>query len=202
MSLRKARDPEGHCGLYARAQIPLNSGSLPQLSPAPHQLGPPPLGFLWDFWPILGGGSFPPPRHSQKKRGFGSSSLPLLDEMRWYMWTGFAACDALITVKWFWGIVTEKELRGARTWDQTRLALVSKSFLSGLVCGLGLEVQFLPSPPRSPGPGPSAIKRELCTLRSRFLHTETFLGLPRYAFLAGWVPGLPTPGTWLLIPCA
>lgn len=26
------------------------------------------------------------------------------------MWTGFAACGALVTAKWFWGIITEEEL--------------------------------------------------------------------------------------------
>lgn len=74
------------------------------------------------------------------------------------MWTGFVAHDALITVKWFWRIITE-ELGGGRPWDWTRLALLSSSFLSWLVYGVGLEVQFLPNPHRYPSPSPPTVKR-------------------------------------------
>lgn len=61
----------------------------------------------------------------------------------------------------------------------------------GVVCVQPLEM---------PSPGPSSGKKRLHALRLRFLWTETFLGLPVSAFLAGQVPGMPTPGTWLLVP--
>lgn len=81
MSLRKARIPEGHCGLNAQAQIHLNtdlspgwpwvspSSLTPQTTPHPHVGASSPgipLGLLTYFEGVL----LPSPRHSPERAWF------------------------------------------------------------------------------------------------------------------------------------